>query len=115
MAYEQPGFAYTAKSVGDLLQFAAVKVTTGGAVTVAGATEAIDGIAQMPAAAANPESIRVMKTGISFAIAGGQVDAGSAVEVVGSVGKLVNKSGGAAVGKALTSAAAGEVFSVLLS
>ena len=121
MAYEVPGFVYSEKAAdAAIIQFHAVKLTANGLVACP-ATEQCDGIAQQPAAAAagaatDNETIRVMKSGISFAIAGAAgVTRGSAVVVGAAAGVLMDDGGGAViVGKALQTAVAGEVFSVLL-
>ena len=115
MAYEVPGFAYSFISVGDVRQFRAVVITAAGAIEIAAADAEIDGVAQMPAAAANPEAIRIMKSGITFAVAGGAVDIGDMV-ATDDQGRFVQTAVAAdAVGRALTAAgAADERFSVLL-
>jgi hypothetical protein len=114
LAYEVPGFCYTRRSYGNINQFAAVSVTSNGA-EVATAAEGIDGITQMGAESTNPEAIRIMRSGISFATAGGTgVTEGELVEVVGSAGAFQDQDAGVAVGRALSTAADGEEFSILL-
>lgn len=121
MAYEVPGFVYTAKSSGAVGQFTAVEIGSGGVVATATTKLAIDGVAQMPAKNNKPEVIRVMKTGITLAVAGGVIAAGDPVYVA-SDGKFKKWTSagdhGVAVGKALTGTAdssTGEVFSLLLA
>ena len=115
MAYEIPGFAYSERADDAIVpRFNAVQIGANGAV-IAVATEAIDGIAQMESALNANETIRIMKTGISIAIAGaGGVTRGSEVEVGAADGVLQDQVAGVTVGKALETAAAGEWFSVLL-
>lgn len=114
--YEVPGFCYSLVSEGDIARFAPVVVNSNGAVEVAGAGVQVHGFAQMPAAAASPEVIRVMKTGITVAVAGGQVTTGEEVESDGSGGVVSGvQNGGVMCGVALTAAGgAGEQISVLL-
>ena len=115
MAYEIPGFVFSMKSSGAIRQYRAVVVGAGPVVTeIASADVKISGIAQMPAEADNPETIRVMKDGVSFAIAGGDVTAGDQL-ATDNQGRLVTVASQTnIVGRALTSGAVGEVISVLL-
>lgn len=114
-AYEIPGFVYSAMSEGDILQFAAVVVNANGAVEAAGDDVVIDGVAQMPAATASPETIRVMQKGITIALANEDIDAGDLVEVSATTGRFETRDAGVTVGRALTAAgAAGELFTLLL-
>ncbi len=115
MAYEVPGFVYSYMSTGDIAQYHAVVIGAAGAITdAANAALRIDGVAQMPAAAAAPETIRIMKDGITFGIAGDAVTQGDEVEV-DAAGRFILLAGGVAVGKALTTTgAADELLCVLL-
>jgi hypothetical protein len=114
--YEVPGYVYSLRNVGAVRQFRAVTVVAGGVSEIAAANAAIDGVAQMPAAAGAPEVIRIMKSGITYAIAGGIVLAGAMV-ATDNQGRFVTTAVPAdAVGKALTAAgAAGEEIAVLLN
>lgn len=115
MAYEIPGFGYSIMSSGTIRQYRAVVIGAGPVVTeIAAADAKISGIAQMPAASGSPETIRVMKSGISFAIAGDTVTAGQEL-VTDNQGRLVPNSGNTnIIGRALSGGAVGEVISVLL-
>lgn len=114
MAYEVPGFVYSYKSSGDIRQFRAVSITGAYVEEVDAADSKIDGIAQMPADAATPETIRIMKDGISFAIAGDTVEAGDEL-ATDNQGRLVPvEYEDNIVAKALTGGAVGEEISVLL-
>ncbi len=118
MAYEVPGFVYSCISKNDIEQFRAVVINSDGEVERAGADACpIDGVAQMPAATTQPETIRIMQIGITFAIAGASVTAGDFVRVdsVGRFIEVANQSSPANhVGKALTSAGTNEQFALLL-
>lgn len=117
MAYEVPGYVFSMESTGDIRQFRAVAVDANGLVEEVGAadTDPIAGVAQMPADTAQSEPIRIMKTGITFAEAGGAVTAGDMI-ATDAEGRFVDdNAGGNIVGIALTSAgAAGEYFALLL-
>jgi hypothetical protein len=115
MAYEVPGFVFSYKSSGDISQFQAVVISSEGVVAVSAEDTIIDGIAQMPAAAATPEVIRVMKSGISFAIAGGTVVAGDKL-ATDATGKLVaaDYTYDNIVGTAMSGGVSGEEIAVLL-
>lgn len=114
MAYEVPGFVYSYKSSGNINQFRAVTITGASVEEVDAADSRIDGIAQMPADDENPEMIRIMKDGISFAIAGGTVEAGDEL-ATDSRGRLVAvEYEDNIVAKALTGGAVGEEITVLL-
>lgn len=111
--YEIPGFVYSRKSHGTIKQFTAVQVTSNG-VETASSGDRIDGVAQMEADSDQNESIRIMQTGISFAIAGDDIAEGEEVEV-GSDGKFVEQDSGTTVGKALTATDSDdEEFAILL-
>jgi len=118
-AFEVPGFAYSAMSEGNIGQFRAVLVNANGAVEAAGADEAvIDGVAQMPADTAAPETIRVMKDGITIAECSAAITAGEYVRTQAN-GRFAATASQTtplnAVGKALTTTgAAGELFALLL-
>ena len=98
-------------------QFRAVVIDAAhGAIEVVAAdTAPIDGVAQMPGPNLAPETIRIMKDGITTAVAGGIVAVGDMV-ATDAEGRFVTTAVVAdAVGKALTGAgAAGEMFSLLL-
>lgn len=114
MAYEIPGFVYGYMSSGDIRQFRAVSITGASVEEVGAADSKIDGIAQMPADDATAEVIRIMKSGISFAIAGGTVEAGDEL-ATDDEGRLVSVTyEDNVVAKALTGGAVGEEISVLL-
>jgi len=113
-AYEVPGFSYSAMSQGDIVQFTAVVINDQGNAVEAGDDVIIDGVAQMPAATASPEVIRIMQKGITIARAGDTIVAGNLVEVSDSAGAFEARSSGAIVGRALTGAGAGEHFALLL-
>lgn len=115
MAYEVPGFAYSMMSSGNITQFTAVRFDGADVATAAQNQNPIAGIAQMPAEAANPETIRIMQTGISFAVAAAQINAGENVVVSDDDGKL-EPGDDHVVGVALTGAGADdELFALLLT
>lgn len=115
MAYEIPGFAYSFMSTGDIRQFRAVSIEVAGATEIAAADAMIDGVAQMPADAAAPEVIRIMKNGITHAVAGGAVDVGDPVATDNQGRFVVTAVAADMRGKALTAAgAADEIITVLL-
>ena len=115
MAHEVPGYVFSYMSSGDIRQFRAVVITGAAVEEVDAADNAIDGIAQMPALTANPETIRVMRSGISFAIAGDTVSAGDDL-VTDNQGRLVAGSyaNDNIIGKAVSGGAVGEEIAVLL-
>jgi len=115
VAYEIPGYVYSHLTDGDIEQFCAVTVNPLGAGPPGvAAGQPIDGVAQMPAQAANPETIRIMKKGITFAVAAAAINAGAQVEV-DAVGRCVTLAMGTPVGRALTGASgAGVQFALLL-
>jgi len=117
MAYEIPGFVYSEKAdAAAITQYHAVQLKEDGLVTCP-AGEKCDGNVQQPVAASTKETVRVMKSGISFAIAGaGGVTRGAEVVVGAAAGVFEDhdNNGDIVVGKALESVSAGEVFSVLL-
>lgn len=113
--YEIPGFVFTMRSSGTIRQYRAVVVGNEVCTEIAGADAKISGIAQMPAASSNPEAIRIMKSGISKAIAGDTVTAGEEL-VTDNQGRLVPNSGNTnIIGRALTGGAVGEEITVLLN
>lgn len=119
MAYEIPGFVYSGQSEGEIGQFRAVVVNSDGEVEAAGGDAAqIDGVAQMPAAAAQSESIRVMKTGITFAQCSQAVTRGNLVRTVagGRFRPVADPTAPANyLGRALTSTGGeNELFALLL-
>ena len=115
MAYEIPGFAYTLESHGDITQFTAVKVRSDGKVEEASANEnPIAGVAQMPADSDLNEPIRIMQTGVSFAVGDSSFNAGETVAVA-SDGKFTDSSNHV-VGIALTACGGDdELFALLLT
>jgi len=114
MGYEVPGFVYSETAAdAEIPRFYAVQVSANGLI-IAPAGERIDGIAQMESALNDNETIRVMKTGISIAIAGaGGVTRGESVEV-GAADGVLQDGAGTTAGIALATAAADEWFPVLL-
>lgn len=116
MAYEIPGFAYTLESHGDITQFTAVKVRSDGKVEEASADEnPIAGVAQMPADSDLNEPIRIMQTGVSFAVGDSSFNAGETVAVSASDGKFTDSSNHV-VGIALTACGGDdELFALLLT
>lgn len=117
MAYEVPGFVYTLESTGDIRQFRAVEVDANGLAEEVDTadTDPIAGVAQMPAADAQQEPIRIMQSGITFAEAGDDVTAGDMIATDADGRFVDDNAGGNIVGIALTSAgAAGEYFALLL-
>ncbi len=115
MAYEIPGFVFSEQADDAAVdQFMAVQLGATGLV-ICNATERCIGIVQQPIILNLNETVRVMKSGISFAVAGvGDVTRGSEVEVGAGNGVLMDQVGGVAIGVALQDAVAGERFSVLL-
>lgn len=114
MAYEQPGFMVSMMSEGAIEQFSPVTVNANGNVAAAGADDnPILGIAQMPASAEDPETIRVMVTGVSFAVGDSIFDAGETVAA--AAGGKVTDSVNHICGIALTACGGDdEQLSVLL-
>jgi hypothetical protein len=102
-------------SSGDIRQFRAVVISGAAVVEVDTEDTNIDGIAQMPAVDGTPEVIRIMQSGISFAIAGDTVVAGDDL-ITDSQGRLVpgDYADFNIVGKALSAGAVGEEIAVLL-
>lgn len=81
----------------------------------AAATAAGNAIGFATTAAASGARVTVAAGGTAIAIAGGAITAGAAVEVGTTVTKVVTKSAGIAIGRALTAAAAdGDLIEVLL-
>ena len=116
MAYEIPGFVFTAVSSGDVNQFRAVKINSDGKAEEVDAadTDPIAGVAQMPADDDQPEPIRIMRTGVTFAVAGAEVNPGHKIATDGD-GKFVDDDGDSnIVGIALTGAEADGEFALLL-
>jgi hypothetical protein len=115
MSYEIPTEALSLVAAADLRtkQYYGVKLNTSGQIVLAGDGESAIGILQD---APNTTEIgRVMTLGVSFAVAGDAITAGSNV-ALDAAGKFVTAGGGdAVVGVALKSAAAGDIFSVFLS
>ena len=115
MAYEIPLEVLTLKATTAMTdkRWLAVKLDTSGQVVLAGAGESAIGIIQDEPIAG--EVGRVGTLGISFAVAGDAITAGSNV-AADADGAFVTAGGGdAAIGVALISAAAGDIFSVLLT
>ena len=113
MAYEIPGFRFSAVSKGNIAKFAPVKVTGPNEVEQADAGEAAVGVAQMEAKDDLNEPITVMNGGISFVYFGAGVSAGEEVEV-GSDGKVIEQDSGEVVGVAMVSGASDELGCILL-
>lgn len=95
---------------------AGATITAGRAVTAAGAVASAAGnalgIAQTDAATGDLVPVNVIGTAV--ATAGAAIAVGAAVEV-GSAGKVVTKSAGVTIGRALTAAAAdGDQVEILL-
>jgi hypothetical protein len=87
------------------------------AVTAAGAiaTAAGNAVGFTQTTAASGDRVPVTAGGTAVAIAGAAVAVGAAVEVVGAVGKVVTKTSGITVARALTAAAAdGDQIEVLI-
>lgn len=108
--------AALSKSVHTIGVVAAASITQGQAVTAAGAVATAAGnavgVAELDAASGARVPVTVLGTGI--AIAGAAITAGAALEV-GSTGRLVTRSAGVTVARALTGAAAnGDQIEVLL-
>lgn len=113
-AYEIPGFVFSMMSSGLIRQYHAVILGNGVVTEVAGADAKISGVAQMPAASATPETIRIMNSGITKMIAGDTVTAGNEL-VTDSSGRAVpDTSDTNLFGRALTGGAVGEEITVLL-
>ena len=115
MAHEVPGFVYTMRSSGDIRQYRAVIIDGAAVVEVTQGDEVIDGVAQMPAESTNPEAIRIMKDGITFAVAGDTISAGDKV-ITDDQGRFVPASyaDDNIAGTALSGGAVGEEIAVLL-
>lgn len=104
------------KSAHTIGVIAAAAITQGQAVTAAGAVASAAGnaigLAETDAASGARVPVTALGTGIG--IAGAAITAGAALEV-GSTGRLVTRSAGVTVGRALTgAAAAGDQIEVLL-
>lgn len=115
-AYTIPGFQFTERAdvAATIPQYGGVVVGATGLVLPAVAGAPIDGVAQMPAALGSGEAIPVMVDGITFAVAGaGGVVRGGAVQAT-VAGEFIALAAGTRAGKALTPAAAGELFALLL-
>lgn len=87
------------------------------AVTAAGAiaTAAGNAVGFTQISGAIGDRVPVTALGTAIATAAGVIAIGAAVEVVGVVGKVVTKSTGVTVGRALTAAAAdGDLIEVLI-
>lgn len=94
---------------------AAATISQNQAVTAAGAVAPAAGnaVGFANTGASTGQRVPVTTLGTALAVAGAAVAAGAAVEV-GAAGKVVTKSAGVAVGRALTAAAAdGDVIEVL--
>jgi len=107
--------AASSKSVHTIGVTAAVVITQGQAVTAAGAVATAAGnavgVAEINGAIGERVAVTVLGTGI--AIAGAAVTAGVALEV-GTTGRLVTRTAGVTVARALTAAAAnGDELEVL--
>lgn len=118
MAYEIPGFVYSETWDGvaaTIPQFSAVRVGAA-TIAVAGAAGAIDGIVQMPCIINAAETVRVMKSGISFAVAGvAGVTKGQGLEVAAAGnGTVATLAAGVRIGTCLQTAAAGGLTTILL-
>ena len=95
---------------------AAATILQGQAVTAAGAvaTAAGNAVGVAETDAASGDRVPVTALGTGIAIAGAAVAVGAALEV-GTTGRLITRSAGATVGRALTAAAAaGDQIEVLL-
>lgn len=108
--------AALSKSVHTIGVIAAAAITQGQAVTATGAVATAAGnavgVAETDAAAGDRVPVTALGNGIG--IAGAAVAAGAALEV-GTAGRLVTRSAGVTVGRALTAAAAnGDQIEVLL-
>lgn len=114
MGFEIPVFSVTLEAAADLStkQYLAIKVDTNGKAAVAAAGENAVGILQnVPEAS---QAATVMALGVSNAIYGGVVAAGSNL-TPDAAGKLVTAGGSdAVIGVALTSGVNGQVGTVLL-
>ena len=121
MAYEVPGFVFTAKWEGgsdttadDLDRFMAVIVTSNGLDFPGSTGDRIDGVVQMKCEENRAEVVRVMRSGITKGIAHGTINAGSAVKARDD-GKFEETSTQAdMVGKALEGAGADGEAAILL-
>ena len=90
-------------------------IDSNGQVAVTGAAAAADGVIQNdPAAQGRATSLLSTRGSVSKAVAGAAISAGAALEADSS-GRVVTRSSGVRVGKALEAAgAAGDIISVLL-
>ena len=115
MAYEVPGYAFSrvADVAVGIPQYTAVVIDDAEGLAVATAAEAIDGIVQMPVMDDVVEAVRVMKSGISFAIASEAITEGDELEVDAN-GEMSVLAAGVKVATALTGGAENELISVLL-
>lgn len=108
--------AALSKSVHTIGVIAAATITQGQAVTAAGAVSTAAGnavgIAELDAPAGTRVPVTVL--GTALATAGAAISAGAAVEV-GTLGRVITRSTGVTVGRALSAAgAAGDQIEVLL-
>lgn len=92
-------------------QFIAVKIDTSGNAVVATAAKACDGILQNKPNSTQAASVAI--SGVSKAVAGGDITVGQNLELA-SGGKMVPVASGIIVAKALTAAADGNIVTVLL-
>lgn len=108
--------AALSKSAHTIGILAAAAITQGRAITAAGAvsTAAGNAVGIAETDAASGARVPVTALGTALATAGAAITAGAAVEV-GTAGKLVTRSAGITVGRALTAAGAdGDQIEVLL-
>lgn len=117
MAYNVIDFVVTLPANADLsaAQYKLGTVTSSGKVAVTGAGAAADGVIRNdPAAADRAVSLLTGRGAISKIVAGAAVSAGDALESDSS-GRVITRSSGIRVGKALAAAAAaGDIIPVLL-
>lgn len=114
-AFEQPNFRITGIAGEAISQYAPLVWQADGTVKAASAaTDIICGVAQNPAKLG--EEITIMVQGVTFAVAGGAINAGVQVAPTATAGKVGAAAGSnTIIGIALTQATAdGEVISVLL-
>ena len=117
MAYDNQNQCVTLPAAADLSaqQFKAVTVNSSGQAAVANATALVTGILQNKPTAAG-QAATVCYAGVSKVVAGGSITAGARVTADANGNAIAATTAGDAVfGVALTGAASGDVFPVLIN
>lgn len=116
MAGEKIGYTYSAYAGADLVdkegQFVKISGGLNGLPVVSIATDALQADGVILRGDVKDAVVRIGHSGIVMAVAGGNIAASEAVEVLG--GKAVKATAGKAVGIAISDAADGDMFPILL-